>query len=103
MGQRAIRTYVAYRGKTPPSTLWKLVSDVSGFRPMPSSWKPGADESMIALFDIVDVRRSKSGKVLVATQVVGPVGIAVEACTYTAQAQGDTWTVDNAATRCLVL
>jgi hypothetical protein len=103
MGQRAIPTYVAYRGKTPPSSLWKLVSDVSGIRPMPSSWKPGVDGSMIELFDIVDVRRTKSGKVEVATQVVGPVGIAVEACTYTAQPQADTWTVDNAATRCLVL
>ena len=103
MGKRAVPTYVAFHGKTPPSSLWKLVSDVRGIRPMPSSWKPGADESMIELFDIVDVRRAKSGKVEVATQVVGSVGIAVEACTYIAQPQGDRWTVDNAATRCLVL
>ena len=103
ISQRAIPTYVAYHGKTPPPSLWKLVSDVSGIRPMPSSWKPGADDSLIELFDIVDVRRTKSGKVEVGTQVVGPVGIAVEACTYTAQPLDDGWQVNVAATRCLVL
>jgi len=95
--------YLAYLGKTPPAELWKLVSEVRRLEAMPPSWKPGADESTIELLDVWAVRRNKSGEVLVSTQVVGPVGLAVEGCTYTVRLIDSAWQVDPKATRCVVL
>jgi hypothetical protein len=100
---RASPTYVAYYGKTPPASLWELVSDVRGIQPMPTSWKPGSDDNLTELFDVVDVRRVTPDRVEIGTQVVGPVGIAVEGCTYVAEHRGNSWQVDAEATRCLVL
>jgi hypothetical protein len=95
--------YLAYFGKTPPEDLWELVSDISHLEAMPPAWQPGANEGSIELLDVYDVRRGKSGSWQISVQVVAPLGLAVEACTYTARLKGTSWQVDAEATRCLVI
>ena len=102
VGQPPQLKYFAYMGKTPPDDLRNLVSDVSHLQPMPPTWKPNLDDQ-IELVDVYDVRSGKAGAIEVAVQIVGPVGLAVEACIYVARLKGSSWQVDSKATRCLVL
>ena len=102
VGEPPQLTYLAYKGKPPSTDPWKLVSDINHLRPMPPSWKPNVDDA-IELLDVYDVRRGKSAALEMAVQTVGPVGLAVEACIYTARPKGNSWQVDSQATRCLVL
>jgi hypothetical protein len=95
--------YLAYLGKTPPPELVKLVSDLGHMEPMPPTWRPGLDESSIELLDVWNVDPQKSGEMLISAQVVGPLGIAVEGCTYTVRLTNGVWQVDTTATACLAL
>jgi hypothetical protein len=101
VGQPPLK-YFAYMAKTPSDDLWNLVSDVSHLQPMPPTWKPNLDDQ-IELVDVYDVRSGKAGATEVAVQIVGAVGLAVEACIYVARLKGGSWQVDSEATRCLVL
>jgi len=102
VGNPPQRTYLAYFGKRPPESLWRLVQDIPGLRPIPDRWRVGDTDDPSQLLDVRRVKRAKSMAVLVTASVTGTLGFGLDDCTYEARRRDGAWQVESGATRCAI-
>ena len=102
VGDPPQRTYLAYFGKAPPKSLWRLVEGIPGLKPIPNGWRVGNSDDPSQLLDVRYIERAKSVVVLVTASVTGAHGLGLDDCIYTVRLRDGSWQVESGATRCAV-